>query len=180
MQLLTSDPCWSLQTRPPVTHDDSSVSVLWIPILNLRVPSYCNTSHSIHCSAFCGLVGYDTISQRNTVPPSSFILNMGTANSSEFLVACYHQPKGLLTQKTTLTAVITHTHTYIYIYIYIQFLTTIIRTSGSILAYKVRRSISDMCMVLFLCHKYVLHVSNNGLILLLCHDCVLHIYQTVQ
>jgi hypothetical protein len=63
------------------------------------VPSYCDTSHSIHCSAFCGLVGYDVISQRNTVPPSSLILNMGTANSSEILVACYHQPRRFVTSE---------------------------------------------------------------------------------
>ena len=101
--------------------------------------------------------------------------------------------EGLLTQKTALTAVITHTHThiymcvcvcvcvcaYIYIYIYIQFLIIINRTSASILAYRVRWSTSDMCMVLFLCHNYVLHVSNNRIVLLLCHDCVLHRYQTV-
>jgi len=138
------------------------------------VPSYCDTSHSIHHSAFCGLVGYDIISQRNTVPPSSFILNMGMANSSEILVACYHQPTRFVNSED-------HTNSchHICIVIYIQFLTIIIRTSGPILAYKVRWSISDMCIVLFLCHNYVLQVLNNRIVLLLCHDCVLRIYQTV-
>lgn len=57
------------------------------------VPSYCDIFHSTRHSAFCRLVGYDTISQRNTVPPSSFILNIGMTNSSEILVPCYHQSR---------------------------------------------------------------------------------------
>jgi hypothetical protein len=112
------------------------------------VPSYCDTSHSIHQSAFCGLVGYDAISQkRNTMPPSSFILNMGMANSSEIPVARYHQPTRFVNSYDH-TNSCHHICIVIYIYIYIQFLTIIIRTSGPILTYMVRWSISDMCMVL--------------------------------
>jgi hypothetical protein len=58
------------------------LSVVWIPILNTELQATA-THLIVHCSVFCGLVGYDTISQRNTVPPLSFILNMWRANSSE-------------------------------------------------------------------------------------------------
>lgn len=149
--------------------------VLWIPVLNMEFQP--SVTHlilftTVHYVVLWVIIPFLRGTHCLHIHPSSWIRRWQIP--LKLWYPAITNLDGLLTQKTTLTAVITY-------HIYIQFLTITVGTSGSILSHKLRWRISDMCMVLFLCHNYsyVLHVSNNRIVLLVCHDCVLHMYQTV-